>query len=672
MDSMPERRRGLGLRGRLTAFFVVITVAPLLLVVVALQLQIEDRLRQRSEAELANVQRAASALVEARRARAGDLAGDLAIALAADPAVDLRAPDAAGAVGALLAARGDVAPERADLVVVAGADGRVLARVGRGPDPGADAAPGDPVAAVVAAVRAGAPAPGALVEQRELVGVDDDLLGWVVAVTWADAALLDALGVRGAVALVGDGRVLAVRGAEPEDVPGFADPGGPAPLVVREALRGGEAELVVWASGAPSTSPLVIALVVAVPAVVVAGALGLVLAGSVVAPVRRAADVARAVAAGNLSQRLEGGGGPELDDLSGALNAMSAELAARLDELEERDRQLRGSLDRLGETLSSSLDRERTLSVVVDTAVEALGADRAVLLMLDPGTAVLESAVLRGIAAPGPRLAVGEGVIGRVAATATPVHVGPGTEGAGRARVPGEPAGADELVVPLLVRGRVLGVVALLRDDGDRPFAEGDLATLRSFVGQAAVAVENVVLHEEAQRLSLTDPLTGLWNFRYFQIQAHREAEVAARGDRPLSLVVIDVDRFKDVNDEHGHQVGDEVLVAIADRLREATRLPDVVARYGGEEFVVLLPGTDTAGAMATAERIRAAVAGAPIRAADPDGGAGAIELRVTCSVGVATLGVHGGAVAGLLRAADLAMYAAKRGGRDAVVLAGG
>jgi two-component system, cell cycle response regulator len=217
-------------------------------------------------------------------------------------------------------------------------------------------------------------------------------------------------------------------------------------------------------------------------------------------------------------------------------------------------------------------------------------------------------------------------------------------------------------------RGRVIGVLSLVRQAAGRPFTGDDVSTLRSFAAQAAVAIENVMLHQEAQRLSVTDSLTGLWNFRYFQLQADREMESAGRFQRDLSLLIVDIDHFKAVNDRYGHQVGDEVLVEVARRIRDATRVPDVVARYGGEEFVVLLPGTPAEGAVATAERIRRAVGGAPVLVEGAHRAGSDLALAVTCSVGVAAYPDHGRTVAGLLRSADVAMYAAKNHGRNRVM----
>jgi len=345
-------------------------------------------------------------------------------------------------------------------------------------------------------------------------------------------------------------------------------------------------------------------------------------------------------------------------------------LSDRLAELQRSKEELRGSLSRLGQTLSSSLDLNRTLAVMVETVMITLSADRAVLMLLTPERDALYVKVGRGIGSPVRRLGLGEGLAGWVARTGTPVRL-PDDRSAAPPPAEGELAGPHQLAVPLLGRGQAIGVLSLVRDEGGLPFTQDDLETISSFGTQASVAIENVMLHQEARRLSVTDPLTGLWNFRYFQIQADRELESASRSSRPLSLVILDIDKFKHVNDTQGHQVGDEVLIEVARRIRDSTRVPDVVARYGGEEFVVLLPGTGLDGAVATAERIRLAVYGDPVVVDLPSDGDAVGPLQVSCSGGVASFPDHGRTVAGLLRTADAAMYLAKTRGRNRVFAAG-
>jgi len=154
----------------------------------------------------------------------------------------------------------------------------------------------------------------------------------------------------------------------------------------------------------------------------------------------------------------------------------------------------------------------------------------------------------------------------------------------------------------------VIGVIALYDRLDGRPFEAADEDALRTLAGQASIAVDNVHLHHEAQRLSPTAPRTGLWNFRYLSMSLAREIERSTRFDRPLAVLMLDLDHFKLVNDVHGHARGDSVLRELAHRVQEQIREVDTFARYGGEEFVVVLPETTVEGAAQLAERICQAV----------------------------------------------------------------
>jgi two-component system cell cycle response regulator len=215
------------------------------------------------------------------------------------------------------------------------------------------------------------------------------------------------------------------------------------------------------------------------------------------------------------------------------------------------------------------------------------------------------------------------------------------------------------LAVPLRSMGNVIGVVALYDHTDGRPFDTADEDSLGTLAGQASIAIDNVHLHHEAQRLSTTDPLTGLWNFRYLSQSLAREIERSTRFDRPLAVLMLDLDHFKRVNDEHGHARGDSVLRELARRVQEQIREVDTFARYGGEEFVVVLPETTVEGAAQLAERICVAVRREPFCQE------GETPLDITLSIGGAAFPVHGSTPATLMRSADKALYVAKGEGRD-------
>ncbi len=213
-----------------------------------------------------------------------------------------------------------------------------------------------------------------------------------------------------------------------------------------------------------------------------------------------------------------------------------------------------------------------------------------------------------------------------------------------------------EVTVTHLEEGGASGRSALLlRDVTERRRIERELRETTAALGSA---------NEELERLANTDPLTGLANRRQFTGMLERETERAARYSRPLSIVLLDLDHFKKVNDTHGHAAGDDVLRAAAAVLKAACRDVDLAARIGGEELALLLPETDSGGAEIVAERVREEIEAGRHRS--PDG----VQFRVTASIGVASS--RGGDESGkdLLQASDEALYAAKDGGRNRVVIA--
>jgi len=181
---------------------------------------------------------------------------------------------------------------------------------------------------------------------------------------------------------------------------------------------------------------------------------------------------------------------------------------------------------------------------------------------------------------------------------------------------------------------------------------------------QIALALSNLELRRTLTEQSISDPMTRLYNRRYLDETLPRELSRASREERPLSMVLIDVDHFKRINDTFGHDVGDEVLKAIAGLLRSQTRTGDIASRLGGEELLVVLPGANLEQATAKAEALRERIAALEVRA--PDGPIG----PVTASFGVAVFPRHGDSADELLKSADRALYAAKHAGRNQVLAA--
>jgi diguanylate cyclase (GGDEF)-like protein len=179
-----------------------------------------------------------------------------------------------------------------------------------------------------------------------------------------------------------------------------------------------------------------------------------------------------------------------------------------------------------------------------------------------------------------------------------------------------------------------------------------------------ALALANLRLRESLRRQSTRDQLTGLHNRRYMQEILDRELLRAMRASWSIGVVLLDLDKFKSVNDTYGHDAGDDVLIGISRLLQSRLRAEDIVCRYGGEEFVLVLPQMTLQATMERAEEIRAAVKQVVFHHRDRDIG------RVTTSIGVAAFPEHGGTIASLLRSADAALYRAKGKGGDNVELA--
>lgn len=220
-------------------------------------------------------------------------------------------------------------------------------------------------------------------------------------------------------------------------------------------------------------------------------------------------------------------------------------------------------------------------------------------------------------------------------------------------------------VAPLMVHGELTGMLLVDASKNQRVFSEHGLKMLDMFADQAALALYNGMLHRKVAERALRDSLTGLYNHGYFESRLDDEIQRAKRYGEALSLLMFDIDHFKKFNDNHGHQTGDAVLVALSRLVRETVRATDVAFRYGGEEFTVLLPRTTVQDAAILAERLRSAIGQATL-VNDKDGN----RLPVTISMGIAGYPMHGDTGGTLVGAADAALYRSKAGGRNRVTSA--
>lgn len=213
-------------------------------------------------------------------------------------------------------------------------------------------------------------------------------------------------------------------------------------------------------------------------------------------------------------------------------------------------------------------------------------------------------------------------------------------------------------VVPLLYQQKLMGVLLVRSNDASRVWQENEVLLLQTVADQVAVAARLARLFDHTQKQALTDVLTGCYNRRSFELQLERELRTAKRELQHLSLIILDIDHFKKINDSFGHETGDETLRALGECLRVEVRGRDTAARFGGEEFAIILPDTNEKHAILAGERLRNKICNLEIK------GVG----YITASFGVSTFPLNGDSRDVLVHAADAALYHAKHLGRNRVV----
>jgi len=363
--------------------------------------------------------------------------------------------------------------------------------------------------------------------------------------------------------------------------------------------------------------------------------------------VREMLGAARRIGEGDFSEQVPVTGHDEMAGLAGEFNRMSDRLSSQMDQLRRQRVEIENSVRRIGEAFAAGLDRQALLAILVDTAVASCDADYGLVALSGHVGSEAEAGqatdALRDVALAAEQRALREGELIEIS------EDGAHAVASSMGRI-----GPSELPV---------GAMTVARSG--RAFNKTERDVFLYLVTQAAASVENVALHELVSQQAVTDDLTGLANKRAFRDVMETEAARAGRFGHDLSLLILDMDDFKPINDTHGHLQGDEVLRSVGRILSAQSRGFDVPARYGGEEFAIALPETGTQGALDAAERVRSAIAATAIPLIGSNG-----ELRVTASVGVATLPGLAANARDLIAAADTAMYEAKRSGKDRVSVA--
>ncbi len=623
-------------RRRLTLFFVLIVVLPMAaLAAIVVELAGSSQ-TGKADARLAAGLETALSLYRADQ----DDAEEAARKAAGDPALAaaIRAGDAAAArsAAAKIVRSGDLVA-----LDVVDSSGRELAAVGAA----------EAVAEAELKLR-GAGGGGTLVASTETA---TSYAGRVRELTGRNATVSDPEGTVATTVPVGDVSLPPAGGAE-------------TVTLGNEEIRAASAELAasgeeelrltmfgrIESGGFAATRPLVAGALVAF--FLLALLLIAVVMRSLQSQIETMLSAAKRIGKGDFTQKLPVEGDDEMAGLAREFNSMSDQLSAQMGELQRQRIELDESVRRIGEASASGLDRNALLEIVAATAISACDAESARILLAGSQEPEVTAGVpLDGKMLEAARNAEREGLRNRRMAEAQ--------EGDAFAvahpLVAASAAFADDAAVADSQSSALAGA-AMTVVRRDRPFDDGERDVLRYLIGQAAASIENVELHEMVAEQAVTDELTGLPNNRRFRRWISTEAARSERFGHDLSLLMLDIDDFKRVNDTHGHLQGDEVLRTIGRVLREESRGVDEPARYGGEEFAIGLPETDLDGAVEFAERVRERIATTEIPMVDGDG-----SMKVTTSVGAATAERDHGDVRALVDAADQALYKAKRRGKN-------
>ena len=342
----------------------------------------------------------------------------------------------------------------------------------------------------------------------------------------------------------------------------------------------------------------------------------------------------------------------------------------RMEEENERRSKQMAALHETGLELTAELNLNALLESIAQHALNLIGGKSCNCFIYRPELDLIELVATAGeeLTLSGKMRRRGEGAPGQVWATGAPLLINDYHAWPGRKREHNHFPSRALVSVPVRWGEEFLGVLNMLAYAPHR-YTEVDMDMLNMFAAQAAIAIRNARLYGMVEQLAVTDELTGLFNRRGFFQLGEREFERALRFNRSLAALMFDIDHFKRVNDAHGHPVGDQVLRALADSVRQNTRGIDVAGRYGGEEFVLLLPETPLQEAVQIADRLRQSIADLSVPICPANGDFPPVKIHITVSIGVAVAlpGIRN--LADLLERADHAMYRGKDFGRNRVVV---
>ena len=370
------------------------------------------------------------------------------------------------------------------------------------------------------------------------------------------------------------------------------------------------------------------------------------------------ASISKEIARGNLAKRVPFVNGDEIGQLGKTFNIMTASIERKIEQLRY--------LNDVAVEIHSHIEMEHLLQDLVNISRRIVNAEMGSIVLLDEQGKNIK---YFKVSVPN-QLGTfqiqdqpqGKGLLGAVIKKGQVIRLDTITEDSRSIGLPpNHPPIRTLLGVPLITNsGTISGGLLLANKANDECFTLEDEEILLTITYQASVAIENARLYGHVQQLAITDGLTGLLNHKEFQRRLDENIEGSKRYHYTISLLMIDIDHFKQFNDTYGHQVGDYVLQTVATIIQTQTRTVDVCARYGGEEFAVIVRDDDTFNSLTLAERIRSAVYAYPIK---HDG----IRSQLSVSIGIACFPKDAGNAEDLIKRADEALYTAKETGRNSL-----
>jgi diguanylate cyclase (GGDEF)-like protein len=318
-------------------------------------------------------------------------------------------------------------------------------------------------------------------------------------------------------------------------------------------------------------------------------------------------------------------------------------------------------------TLTATLELSEILTIIMEKVGELLKPRNWSLLLMEPDWEYLVFEIAVGDGADlikGSRLKVGEGIAGWVAQSGESVLISDAQSDHRFCRRFDEEAcfiTKSIICVPMINRGKVLGVIELINRIEEKPFSDFDMCALKTLAEFAAIAINNATLFRRVKHLSITDDHTSLFNVRFLYDELDRRLTDVDEQGGEVSIIFLDLDHFKNVNDVYGHLCGSKMLREVGLLIKQIARQNDIPVRYGGDEFLVLMPDTDKEGALRFARRLRDRVNSHSFLSEE------GLDLHITASYGVASYPEDAKSKKDLLSLADAAMYRVKGSTRDGI-----